>query len=293
MPRFVLCTMPASREKKPSARRLSRPHTLGFWLGPMEARARRSGRGARPLLPRREAATISEPPGPNSSRSPEKLTPGAGPGRAQLWGEGRQSRRRLRAEIGQEKKPPSGLAGQTLSSSGPNCRHCNVLNAQSAEAVHLPGNVVPSVRRGILACTQNYNPHQAAGNEPLPRPRLQPAAAPPYPASSGRAEAAPWGWPGFPALFATPGEDCGGAVLPPLGLCSVYLPCTQGSVPCHPCAPTLVSPRLSLWEPWLGAEGGAVSGATAPTLPTRQRPVKKKGTPSAFPSVITLDVVDG
>lgn len=199
MPRFVLCTMPASREKKPSARRLSRPHTLGFWLGPMEARARQSGRGARPLLPRREAATISEPPGPNSSRSPEKLTPGAGPGRAQLWGEGRQSRRRLRAEIGQGKKPPSGLARQTLYSSGPSGRHCNVLNAQSAEAVHLPENVVPSVRRGILACTQNYNPHQAAGNEPLPRPRLQPASAPPPthrgptlpPLSSGRPEAAP------------------------------------------------------------------------------------------------------
>lgn len=292
--------MPASREKKPSARRLSRPHTLGFWLGPMEARARRSGRGARPLLPRREAATISEPPGPNSSRSPEKLTPGAGPGRAQLWGEGRQSRRRLRAEIGQENEPPSGLAVQMLSSSGPNCRHCNVLNAQSAEAVHLPGNVVPSVRRGILACTQNYNPHQAAGNEPLPRPRLQPAAAPP-PTCRG---------PALPGLLWRGGgcavglawlsgsvrdawEDCGGAVLPPL----VSVPCSFRALR-GPSLATFVPPRLSVpdfrsgspgWVP----RGGAVSGATAPTLPTRQRPVKKKGTPSAFPSVITLDVVDG
>lgn len=79
------------------------------------ARDWQSGRGARPLLPRREAATTSEPPGPNSSRNPEKLTPGAGAGSAQLWGEERQIRGCRRAEIGQEKKPPSGLAPLTLS----------------------------------------------------------------------------------------------------------------------------------------------------------------------------------
>ncbi|XP_060991368.1 basic proline-rich protein-like [Dama dama] len=123
-------------------------------------------------------------------RGTEKLTPGAGAGSAQLWGEERQSRGCRRVEIGQEKKPPSGLAPLTLSSSGPSCRHCNVLNARSTEAVLLPGNVVPSVRRGSLACTQNYNTHQARGNEPLPRPRLQPAAAPP-PARRGPASSPP------------------------------------------------------------------------------------------------------
>lgn len=38
MPRFALCTTPASRAKKPKARRLSLRQTLAFGVGPMEAR---------------------------------------------------------------------------------------------------------------------------------------------------------------------------------------------------------------------------------------------------------------
>lgn len=70
MPRFVLCTTPASRVKKPRARRLSRRHTLVFGVRPMEAWGPQGREGARPSLPRGVAAATCEPQGKADAGAP-------------------------------------------------------------------------------------------------------------------------------------------------------------------------------------------------------------------------------
>lgn len=121
MPRFVLCTTPASREKKPSARRLSRWHTLGFRVGPIEARAYKgrtpnSCAGQRSLLRTFEAPTLY---GNQEKLNTEKPDGARGSGGREDRASAARTPRR-----GKEKTPPFRPALQTRSASGPGCEQC-------------------------------------------------------------------------------------------------------------------------------------------------------------------------
>lgn len=107
MPRFVLCTTPASREKKPSARRLSRLQTLGFRVGPMGLA--RWKRGA-PLTPVRGRSRYLQTWRPQLSWwSPRKAGTGERKGEregATEPGEGGGRRQRSRAAIARRELRP-------------------------------------------------------------------------------------------------------------------------------------------------------------------------------------------
>lgn len=143
MPRFALCTTPASRAKKPRVRRLSLRQTLAFGVGPMEARGPQGREGARPSLPRGEAAATCEPQGKADAGSPS-------------WalGDSEQELAPLAFVAKEEKqRRPHGLSF----SSRVHCR-----TSRPAVATPSSGNVAPVPPASRLGFhIQNYNSHQA------------------------------------------------------------------------------------------------------------------------------------
>lgn len=144
MPRFALCTTPASRAKKPNARRLSLRQTLAFGVGPMEARGPQGRARARPSLPRGVAAATCEPQGKDDARSPS-------------WalGDSEQELAPLAFAAKEEKqRRPHGLSFSSQA-------HCRT--SRPAVATPSSGNVAPRppFSHPLGFHNPNYNPHQA------------------------------------------------------------------------------------------------------------------------------------